>query len=483
MVPVAAVPAARKLPAISRLSFGFGSVAYGIKDNGFATFLLLFYNQVVGLSASAVGIAIMMAMMIEAFVDPLVGYLSDHTRGKWGRRHPWMYGSAIPVAIGWLLLWNPPQGWSDGALLFYLFGSALLVRIALSAFEIPASALGPELSSDYDERTRLFSYRYLFGWVGGLGMLSLAYAIFLVPDATHAVGLQNGPGYSRMAAFAASVMTLAILLSSLGLHREIKYLPQLAEGDETIGEHFRAFRQTIANKGFLILMGAGLCAYTAQGVSFALSNYMYQYVWEFSGSDYQWLSLSLLAGAIAAFIGAPRLTKGGDKAKVGATLSAANALLVVSPYVLRLLGLFPAPHAPETVPLLLAIFAVNTACGVGAFIIGAAMLSDVVEESELRTGRRSEGVFFAGSFFVQKMVGGLGIFMAGVILAVAQFPAAAKPGQVALATIDRLTLIFIILLLGFYGLAALIYSRFPFGRAEHEARLARMGVTRQQAQE
>lgn len=173
----------------------------------------------------------------------------------------------------------------------------------------------------------------------------------------------------------------------------------------------------------------------------------------------------------------PRLTRVGDKGRVGMLLSVGNALLVVSPYVLRLMGLFPAPESPLALPLLLVIFGANTMCGVGAFILGASMLSDVVEESEIRTGRRSEGVFFAGSFFVQKMVGGLGIFMAGVILAIAQFPASAKPGQVPIATVDRLTLIFIVLLLLFYGLAAFVYSRFPFGRADHQARLAQMGAT------
>lgn len=467
------VPPARILPPLSRLSFGLGSIAYGIKDNGFATFLLLFYNQVVGLSPGAVGLAIMVAMMVEAFVDPLVGFLSDHTRSRWGRRHPWMYASALPVAVGWWLLWNPPQ-WSETATLVYLCGSALLVRIALSAFEIPSAALGPELSADYDERTRLFSYRYLFGWAGGLGMLSLAYGVFLVPDATHAVGLQNGPGYSRMALFGSVVMAIAIIGSSLGLHREIRHLPRLAPSDETVGEHFAAFQKTIRNKGFLILMAAGLCAYTAQGVSFALSNYMYQFVWGLRGADYQWLSLALIAGVGLAFFLAPWLTRGGDKPRVGAALSVANAVLICLPYALRLLGLFPENGAPVLLPLLLAIWCINTACGVGAFIIGAAMLSDVVEESELRTGRRSEGVFFAGSFFVQKMVGGLGIFMSGVLLWVADFPAAAAPGTVPADVINRLMLIFVILLGVFYGLAALIYSRFPFGRAEHLARLATM---------
>lgn len=471
----AVAPAARSLSIKSRLAFGVGSIAYGIKDNGFSTFLLLYYNQVVGLPATTVGLMVLMALLIEAFIDPLVGFLSDHTRSRWGRRHPWMYASVIPVAVGWILLWNPPH-WNQQATAWYLFGSALLVRIALSTFEIPASALGPELSSDYDERTRIFSYRYLFGWAGGLGMLSLAYAVFLVPDATHSVGLQNGPGYAHMALFGAGAMALTIILSSIGLQGEIKHLPKLPPVDETLGEHFRLFRRTVANKPFAILMSASLFAYTAQGLSFALSNYLYQYVWRFHGGDYQWLAVALLAGALIAFIIAPRLSAGGDKPRIGAILSLANAVLCVLPYVLRQIGMFPANDSPWMVPLLLGIFVINAACGVAAFILLSAMLSDVVEEAETRTGQRSEGVFFAGSFFVQKTTTGIGTFLAGSVLAIAAFPVAAKPELVDPAVIDRLVLLFIVLTFGLYALASYITSRFPFGRADHVARLERLGV-------
>lgn len=469
------VPPARRVGPRSRWSFGFGSIAYGIKDSGFATFLLLFYNQVVGLSADQVGLAIMAALVVEAFVDPLVGWLSDHTRSRWGRRHPWMYASALPVAIGWLLLWNPPH-WAQGPLLIYLFASALLTRIALSMFEIPSSALGPELSSDYDERTRLFSFRYLFGWGGGLLMLLLAYTVFLRPDATHANGLANAHGYSAMAMFAAVVMALSITLSSIGLHHEIDRLPPAPAAGGTLGEHLRVFRRTIANKGFLILMVAGLCAYTAQGISFALSNYNYQFVWRLAGGDYVWLPLALLAGATIAFFVAPGLTRGGNKAKVAATMSVASVFFLITPYVLRLTHLFPEPGTSWLLPILLCIFMCNTACSVAAFILGAAMLADVVEESELRTGERSEGVFFAGGFFVQKLCGGLGIFGAGQILAWSSFPQAARIGQVPVATIDRMTLLYIATMIVFYGGGAAFYALFPFGRAEHEARLARLGV-------
>jgi GPH family glycoside/pentoside/hexuronide:cation symporter len=141
---------------------------------------------------------------------------------------------------------------------------------------------------------------------------------------------------------------------------------------------------------------------------------------------------------------------------------------------LRLAGLFPEPGNPVLVPLLLAIFTVNATCSVSSTILGASMMADVVEHSEDETGRRSEGVFFAGAFFVQKCTSGLGIFVAGSILAIAGFPEAAQPGTVPVATVDRLTILFATLYLSLGFAAAFFYRRFPFGKDEHLARVERL---------
>jgi GPH family glycoside/pentoside/hexuronide:cation symporter len=151
---------------------------------------------------------------------------------------------------------------------------------------------------------------------------------------------------------------------------------------------------------------------------------------------------------------------------------AAAAVLLASPYALRLLGAFPDPGDPAMLPVLFAIFSVNTACGVSATMLGASMMADVVEDSEIKTGRRSEGVFFAGAFFVQKCCSGLGIFAASLILHFAGFPEAAAPGSVPVVAIDRLTLFFLIAYLFLGWMAAFFYRRFPFGRDEHLARVA-----------
>src|SRR5690349_22901849 len=95
----------------TRLFYGFGSIAYGIKDNGFRALLLIYYNQVVGLPANLVALAIMIALVVDSVFDPIIGQISDTWHSKWGRRHPFMYFAAIPSALSFLLLWNPPMDW------------------------------------------------------------------------------------------------------------------------------------------------------------------------------------------------------------------------------------------------------------------------------------------------------------------------------------------------------------------------------------
>jgi len=187
-----------------------------------------------------------------------------------------------------------------------------------------------------------------------------------------------------------------------------------------------------------------------------------------------WLTLALFVGVVLAFIIAPRIGKRGNKNLAASWFVIGGMALNTAPYWLRLLGLFPHPGDPALLPILFSFFILGTGSNVSAFILGASMMADVVEDSEVKTGRRSEGVFFAGSFFVQKCTSGIGILFAGSILAVAGFPETATPGLVPSATIDRLTIIYslVYLVVGVSG--ALMFRRFPFGRVEHEARLARL---------
>ena len=475
--PVQSAPAQPPLSAGTRFAYGFGSIAYGIKESGFSTLLLLFYNQVVGLPAGQVGLAIMLALVIDAFVDPVIGHFSDHLRSRWGRRHPFMYAAALPVGLLYLLLWNPPQGASHFATLAYLVAVAVTVRTAISCYEVPSSALAPELTADYHERTAVLSLRYLFSWSGGMVMLLLVFAVFLKPTPLYPHGQLNPDGYRAYAITASIVMTMAIVLSALGTHNRIKFLPKPQGLRPPVRRTFHAIFATLKNRAFLTLLTAGVFTFTTQGLTFSLAAYFNSYVWLFPQSIFVTYTLSVLGGVVVAVVLARVLSRRLGKLHAALLCLTIYPVLVCLPLVGRVIGVMPENGTPALFPVLMMLILLSVSAGVSVTILAASMMADVVEDAQSRTGERREGLFFAGSFFMQKCVTGIGLFLSGAILTAVGFPDKAEPGRVDLPVLDHL-------MLGYCGMVVvlstcgfLVLRRFPLGgKAEHDRRLSEIAA-------
>ena len=126
--------AQQKVSLPAKVAYGFGSVAYGVKNNGFDYFFLIFYSQVMGVDAGLVSLALLIALVFDAVSDPLVGYFSDNTHSRWGRRHPYMYIAAVPVALAYGLIWNPPSSLEGNELFPYLTVLAVFVRTLITLY-------------------------------------------------------------------------------------------------------------------------------------------------------------------------------------------------------------------------------------------------------------------------------------------------------------------------------------------------------------
>ncbi len=262
-----------------RWLYGFGSVAYGVKDNGFSYFLMFYYNQVLGLPGSLAGTAILIAMILDAVSDPLVGYWSDNTHSRLGRRHPFMYASAIPVALAYFFIWNPPVAHlSEFGLFLYLTAAAVLVRFFITLYEIPSTSIVAELTEDYDERTRLLSLRYMFGWVGGLFMAFLMWRVFMVD-----YGVNTPTTYEVYGMVGTAAMFIAIVGSAGGLHGHIPHLkkPPIRH-NYRVSQMLRDIKVTLSNRNFLALFVAGLFAAVGAGVSTNFNAYINTHFWEFT---------------------------------------------------------------------------------------------------------------------------------------------------------------------------------------------------------
>ena len=124
-----------KLSLSTKFFYGFGSISFGIKNNGFSYFVLFVYSSVLGLPAWMAGLALNLVLIADAITDPLVGYYSDRLGSKWGRRHPFMYAAAIPVTISFYFLWSPPDNLTNLQLFLYLLICGKCQKVNIVKFQ------------------------------------------------------------------------------------------------------------------------------------------------------------------------------------------------------------------------------------------------------------------------------------------------------------------------------------------------------------
>jgi Na+/melibiose symporter-like transporter len=463
---------AGRLGARTLLAYGFGAVAYGVKENGFAYFLLLFYSQVIGLDARLVGLAISLCLILDALSDPIVGYWSDNLRSRWGRRHPFMYASALPVAASYFLLWTPPQGWSDAALFWHLLAFASIIRLAITFYEVPSSALLPELTQDYDKRSSLMAGRYFFGWTGGNMMSVLMFTAIFPAFVTSSIpnGQFNRDAYALYGAIASALIFVAILVSAAGTHGAIPSRAATPAARRlTIRQIFREIFETLADRSCTALFVATLFGAIASGLAAALSFYIGIFFWGFTSAQIGILTLGVFISAALGAPLAPIVTRLLGKKRGAMVIGTLAVLAAPVPMVLRLLGILPAPADAEWV---FWVYAVANVIDVALIIcfqtLASAMIADLVEKSELKTGRRSEGIFFAANSFIRKMVTGIGVSAAAFVLAGAGIAAGATPEETSPEAAMRLGAIYVpaILSLWFFMMAAIAFYRID--RSDHE---------------
>ena len=472
---------AKPLSVWLKSAYGFGSVAYGVKNNGFDYFLLLFYSQVIGLDARLVGIAITTALVFDAVSDPIVGYWSDNLRSRWGRRHPFMYVAALPVALSYFLLWNPPLEWSAAGQFWYLLVLAVFIRTFITLYETPSSALAPELTEDYVERSSLISFRYYFGWTGGNAMTVMMFFFIFPALATAAVpdGRFNRDSYEILGIVGSMLIFVSIIVSAAGTHSRIPHLkPPPAARKMTLGTIFREIIETLANRSFVALFVGALLGAIATGLAAALAFYFYTYFWEFSSTETGIITMGVFIAAIIGFVLAPIVTRTVGK-KRGAIITGLVAFLGAPlPVFLRLIGVLPENGTPFVFWFVFVTGVLDVGLIICFQILYSSMTADLVEQAELKTGRRSEGIFFSTVTFVRKTVQGLGLMVASFVLYMADFPAGATVDEVTDEAVWRLGAYYVPTILTLWLSMMAVISMYRLDQEEHEENLRQLAENR-----
>ena len=460
------------LPVGLKAAFGLGSVAEGIAFTTNNTFLLLFYNQVMGLSPALVGLALSAGLIVNAVFDPVVGCWSDRTRTRLGRRHPFMFAAIVPVALCYVALYHPPTRFGGSGQLVWLAVMNTLLLQAMTLFHTPHLALGAEFSNGYIERSSVMNYNTLCLWIGDSLGLVIALRYFFASSSHHPNGALDPARYAPYALFMAGSIMVLLFLSSWWTRSRIALLPIPSNDSKPI--NFRLFisdmRYVLSNRNYVVLLFALLATSLMIGTRNGLSFYASTYYWQLSNNDISWFTAGSAGGYILGGLIVKRLHRRFDKRWTGAGAAFAYATLPAIPLALGYLGLLK-PTTPGLLVILIALAVLQYAPYSIVSTTVRSALADIADEIELKHGVRQEGLLFSARTFFQRVDTALGTALAGWVLALVAFPAKAVPGQIDQRPLQGLAAAYVLATIP--GLiAAFFYTMMHVTRDTHAATLA-----------
>lgn len=468
----------RTLSGVEKWSYAIGNMPYSVKDAAFIHFVVFYYTQVQGLSGTLAGLAMFIALCADAVTDPIVGSWSDGVRTRWGRRHPLILGGGLPMSLLFIALFAPPAGLGQLGIFAWLTAVAVLLRTFLTINFIPFQAMGAELSQDYDERTVIAKARVAMGWLAGMALPAFAFALIFTTDGARDGRLveANYATYGLVSAFLAATTTLVCVW---GTRTVIARLPQ---GDPdaprfSLAQTVTDFRTATRNRNFRFALGSSLAFGAATGVYSTLALYLGTYFWEFSSEQLAGAVVPTALGTVIAFAVLGRLGRTMEKPTIlwlAALGLACNTVWFIGA---RVLGLLPANGHAVLYPLFLLATFLGTFMVVCVHAISASLFADILDEHEVDTGRRQEGVFFAANAFVLKATTGLGTLIAGIVIDLAGIAPGSEPGTIPEPTLAALGLFYIVLISAFCTVSFGFTRCIRLSRADHARLRARLAAS------
>jgi GPH family glycoside/pentoside/hexuronide:cation symporter len=460
---------------LGRVGYGVGSIALGISIYVLsASVVQLYFNRVLGIPAIWVGAAFFATLAIDAVVDPLIGQWSDNVRSRLGRRHLFMYGSALPTAVLFFLLWHAPAGLSTTALFAFSVVALVGVRLSLSFYEIPSNALAPELAPDYDQRTGLLAWRWFFMVFAAAAMEFLLQSVYLRQGASNPLGVMNKARYADFGAMCSAVIFVSILISSATTHSRIRYLHIPPARRVSLGDTLREVTSAILNPALLIVIFASVLGGASYGVTSSLSIIFYLDLWGLTPQLIGLLAIGLLIASILGVFAAPAVSQRFGKKPSMIFLFAASLVVQLAPVSLKLLGVMPPNKSPAVFWILFVGVLVTYILVLMGYVIISSMIADVAEDQAVRAGSRPEGVVFAANGLVVKLNAGVGAFLASVLMTLVHYPKGAAPGTVPPDVIRHLAMLYLPTVALLSGGSILVLNLYKIDRKTHEQNLERL---------
>ncbi len=376
-----------RLSRRTKLVYGFGDTGFSLTSTILGAYFAIFLTDVVGIAPRIAAAAIFVGRSWDYINDPLIGHISDRTRTRWGRRRPFLLFGPLPFALAFALLWFRPPWGSDLALAVYYAIAYVVFDAAATFVYMPYFALTPELTSDYDERTALTSYRMFFSIFGSL--VAFTIPLMIVGSFTP----ENAPRVLTMGLIFGIVSALPLLLTFFGTRERPEFV---AQAQPSLRQSLRAARQ---NRPFVFGLIIFLLTWVSVSVLESTLLYFVKYVVQREPQS----DLIMAVIFITAIFALPFWEWASRHwSKRWAYIGGIAFWAVVQIVMITL--------TPATALPLLLFLCVLAGIGVGAaHVIPWSIIPDAIEWDELQTGERHEGMFYSLITLVQKIASSIAI--------------------------------------------------------------------------
>jgi len=363
---------AAKLSLRTKLGFGICDVGGNLFVTIMGFYILNFITDVALLSATMAGTALLVGKIWDAVIDPTIGYLSDRTKSRIGRRRPWMLGGAIAVFFFMILMYTNPHIRSQGWLFVWVLVVYCLLVTSYSVINIPYGALTPELSADYDQQISLNAYRMGLAVVGTFFGVGGLFIVELFPD--------RNIGPMVMGAVMGAVISATALVTILTIKE-----PERAKEEAAGQENFLAsYIAVLKNRPFLLVLVAYALHMAGTSVVQASLIYYFKYIFEGAGS----VQLALMPFLVMALVFIPVWTQ---VAKRIGKKWAYNLGMGLFALVVMAVFLFAADRGPVFLYILMGLAGIGYSTN---YVMPYAIIPDTVQLDYANTGVRREGVFY-----------------------------------------------------------------------------------------
>jgi glycoside/pentoside/hexuronide:cation symporter, GPH family len=425
-----------KVSLLEKIGYSQAEIGINVVYRSLMVFLPIFYTDVFGLSAAAVGTLLLVCRNSDGLADVLMGMMADRTNTRWGKFRPWLLWMALPFGIMTVVLFTTPDLGSSGKMI-YAYVTYSIFLLVFTAYTIPNSSLTGVITSDPTERTSVSSYRFMFAFFGGL--ITQGFTVYLVSKLGHG---DKMAGYKNTMILFASMAVITFIISFLSVRERV--LPPKAQQ-----HNFKKdFKNLISNKPWVILFFVGILYCTFTTLRQGTTMYYFKYFLNNESLAAWFMGTGLAASILGAFLTSWLVNLMGRK-----------KLFILSAVVAALGCIFNYFARPTDVSLIFSINWIVEFLSAPMITLFMAGLGDAADFGEWKTGRRATGLSYSAGTFAIKFGSGIAgagvgwiLYFYGYVANQQQTMESLKGIKMLMSFYPAIILTFLILLLTFYNL-------------------------------